>query len=385
MRRLLLVCLSIAACGDGGEASRATASIRVLGGLTPAAGVRVHFQAADSTLVLSTTTDANGVAASFVEPDGSVSVIDPFPTEEPDAAQLYTIVGVQPGDELVLHSPSGISSAREMQLELPTIQNATFYDVRTPCVQATVAASGTRVPFVGCADRLDFVIIPYSMADNPLGWLCHSDQPIVENGTIDWSGDTYDPITMVTHTIVNAPPGAGLIVNGLVLPSGVVALDMKGSVTNTIVMPGLPAFPGAIPLRTTAISTMATAVSIREWGALSSPIDGSPAASAGSLVFDRDASTLVGRDEANLVDAAIIVQDVPRRWRILAPARDGVAQVPRLTGEASEFFPTADAVVNVSGNVVSTTAPYDALRSHWAIDDPTYVAGTSGLSVIWKQ
>src|SRR5690606_5355876 len=99
--------------------------------------VRVHFMNADSSLITSMDTDANGVASAVV-PDGSyVTALSPF-EENPGGISnfetLYTFAAVKPGDELVLAS-DGAPFTKTFDITAPIDADAavTAYRFATPC------------------------------------------------------------------------------------------------------------------------------------------------------------------------------------------------------------------------------------------------------------
>lgn len=97
-------------------------------------GVNVYFQNANSSLVAKVPTDANGVAEAVVDPNAFVTVVDPFgqpvPTGGPPPAQIRTVAGVQPGDQLRLVSNIGRQALTLINLSAPQDPNASQFDYR---------------------------------------------------------------------------------------------------------------------------------------------------------------------------------------------------------------------------------------------------------------
>src|SRR5258706_3224479 len=126
MRRVLLVVVLVAACGDDSNRHIMDAPIVVPDGPTPDvpptpvtltvtidgvphANVPVYFQNSDSHLVSATKTDASGVASAVLVAGGFVTAVDPYSTAFGlPQNNLYTFAGVKPGDNLLLkgHGPT---------------------------------------------------------------------------------------------------------------------------------------------------------------------------------------------------------------------------------------------------------------------------------------
>ncbi|MBP9085652.1 MAG: hypothetical protein KBG15_06010, partial [Kofleriaceae bacterium] len=87
----------------------------------PAASVPVAFQNADNSVVATspTSTDATGVASATMNPGGSVTVVLPAltgPSARP--TEVFTFIGVKPGDELVVGRRTNLVSPSPATLKL---------------------------------------------------------------------------------------------------------------------------------------------------------------------------------------------------------------------------------------------------------------------------
>lgn len=152
MRNLaLLVCLMSMACtgdistgddstGDppgGTTPPTTTVELSVHDGQTPQAGVTVIFQHADGSLAAEATTDANGLATTDLADGGSITVIRSFPAIDPQTpappVEVYTYVGVKPGDHLALgRTTDEYGTASAVLVNMPTGTNGTV-KVAAPC------------------------------------------------------------------------------------------------------------------------------------------------------------------------------------------------------------------------------------------------------------
>ncbi len=157
---------ALAACGDGIGAPDATLPTDTPGGLVrvrvtgpDAQAVRVIFQNADSSLVLSTRTDLEGRANAFMVPGGFVTLAVPDGFQQ----RLYTWSDVQPGDDLVLGEaftlPGPLSPS--FRVTVPEDPGQEHYALSTTCGAEALDAPQvltTQVFFSGCAEQHDVLI-----------------------------------------------------------------------------------------------------------------------------------------------------------------------------------------------------------------------------------
>lgn len=101
----------------------------------PVPGAPVVIGAPDGSVVAVLTTDANGEARGHAPPGGSVTVFEPLETTDDDAIQRYTILGVQPGDRLLVGTgPVQDRAVARMYVQLPgSLDAATLYRVESGC------------------------------------------------------------------------------------------------------------------------------------------------------------------------------------------------------------------------------------------------------------
>ena len=142
---LLLVC---AACGDGLPASTADAGPDDPRGLVSLAflaadgerlvGHRVFFQDRDSSLVLSTRTDAEGRANAFMHPGGFVSLVE----TRGNSSLIYTYAGVKPGDELTIDQRGTPGNVVEIEVSIPPAAGAITYQLYTSCTSNAACKTG---------------------------------------------------------------------------------------------------------------------------------------------------------------------------------------------------------------------------------------------------
>jgi hypothetical protein len=171
-----------------------------------ASGVAVAFLNADSTVVLETTTDANGVAMATMAPGGSVTSLRP---EDSTQQHLYTFEGVQPGDQLQLGGPRGPGNGTTATVVLGIVPGASSYVVATPCGRQTVSSVtiipgsiSTTFSFVDCTATGVFVEA-FDGTGASLGAFLKPAQ--VLTGTIDLTAETYKPRKTLALTASNIP------------------------------------------------------------------------------------------------------------------------------------------------------------------------------------
>lgn len=166
MRGAVLLVAALAACGDGIGAPDATLApdsprglvrVRVTG--PDALAVRVIFQNADSSLVLSTRTDVAGTANAFMAPGGFVTLV----IAEGFQQRLFTWADVQPGDELVHGEVFTLPGplAPSFRVTVPDDPGQQNFVLTTTCGGASLNAPQiltTQVSLSGCAEQHDLLI-----------------------------------------------------------------------------------------------------------------------------------------------------------------------------------------------------------------------------------
>jgi hypothetical protein len=257
MRQLCLLVCCLAACGDDGvrhvpdaaphdgpiadmapdgPLQPVTVTATIDG--APQAGVQVYFLDADSSLVLSTTTDATGTASAVMAAGGSVTALDPYAGPLPPQTaiaggshSLYTFVGVKPGDNLVLANP-GEHPGIDVTVTVPIDPAAgvASYEVHTPCGGGNTltdpgsGASPSGLVGIGpdCGATTDFLIVTRDDNFQVLDYAYVPDQAISEGATIDLTAATYAAGSTREYSYTNVPAtfGSPSFTDAILTPQG---------------------------------------------------------------------------------------------------------------------------------------------------------------------
>jgi len=111
--------------------------IRIQDGNTPIVGASVIFQAADQSVIAELLTDATGTALAEMPEGGNLTVIRTYPLATPPDEQqpieVYTYVGVEPGDRLELgRKVDELALPGAINVMVPETAQGTI-NVKTPC------------------------------------------------------------------------------------------------------------------------------------------------------------------------------------------------------------------------------------------------------------
>jgi hypothetical protein len=130
-------------------------------GTSPQANVRVLFQNADDSLLAEAVTDATGLAGAQMPVGGNVTVIRTFadvpPPDLPPPAEVYTYVGVKPGDRLVLGHPVSDATPSAINVTVPDGAQGTIKIV-TPCGAGQGTAPIVAITVRDCPVDVDFFV-----------------------------------------------------------------------------------------------------------------------------------------------------------------------------------------------------------------------------------
>jgi len=223
MGRLYWVLLALAACGDDSNRKIADAppggqhdapgqmdappvntpvTVLVKDDAGPTQGAHVYFQANDSTVISSTTTDTGGTASAVMPMGGFVTVV-PSPQNGKGSLfyHLSTWAGVKPGDHLILDDSGGTEvPPTNVTVVLPPDPNHTVgqYQVSTTCgvgyisvgTGSAVVATTTGTVSVYCATA-DVLVVALDIDGQAVSSFYVAAQAFVEGDTIDYSLKTF--------------------------------------------------------------------------------------------------------------------------------------------------------------------------------------------------
>lgn len=135
-------------CDSGCETGTATLQFFDEEG-APVADIEVIVSFPDGSFASLVTSDSTGLATIEVVPSSMVTleaIEAVLPAGGQTAPQLFTVAGIQPGDQLVFGSPDGttIGTSTEIDVTLPgAVTNATSYRLGTGCNGTTSTTSAT--------------------------------------------------------------------------------------------------------------------------------------------------------------------------------------------------------------------------------------------------
>lgn len=431
MRRLpFVLLLAAAACGDdggnnprpdGGDDAGADAPANGAVTLTvklngaAVAGVRVHFQGPDSSLIASADTDATGVASAVMPSGGFVSTINPFTPAPGQVAQqeVLTYTNVQPGDALEVSSVDPPSSAGTVTVNAATDSDAavTDYVFWSPCYQGDPTPNPTISMTVAtnCQPTTDVVVASLDSAGEIVHWVYAA--AVSTAATIDLTGSafTQTPIDR-TYTFTNLS-NYGEIDAGLELlsPAGRVIEATFGdfNVTTLSEPYKLPMWANAGEVSHFGEAAEFSANIYGHWGALAA---GELTIDAGArrlkqatvgATFDASSKKLSWTEAATGVvgDFKVGELDISRnnganriRWRLLTSnATAGEVTFPTLPVETTDFNPGAGDTVSPTAVVGKVTGGYEAIRKvFFTLDDPSQIptlstSGDLAIQIVFEQ
>lgn len=434
MRKFALAICALVACGDDGGNNKmidagvdidsqdidapvtpAAVKITVSSNGTNLAGVRVHFQNPDSTLVTSADTDASGVASAVMPLGGYVTAVDPFlnaPTGIGTVVEVRTFAGVKAGDELVLTEGGG-GAVTQVLVESPIDTDAAVesYLFSTPCdEQSTPKPTDASNPSVSlglygaCMTSTDVIIASLDTNGEVVHWL-YAPNVAQASNSIDLTGMTLATAgTSKSYTFNNIPVAiGGLSLNQqLASTKGVVierSIDLTGPTgTNTW---KLPPFTNAIDL-VNAFMDMESGLgshAIADWGPFSATyttdvaarllIEPTTAASFDTTTHQvkwTPAATGVAPDFALAMAGAFrATGSLQINWQLSAPYGAGVVQFPTLPVENGKDYNFASTDTTGVDQVIlgKVTGGYDAVREMLqSLDGPQDITATAATGTL---
>lgn len=400
---LVLALLSAAACGDDGVQHLPDAppdappgpgavTLTITLGRAPRPNIEVYFQNADSSLVATARTDANGVATAEMAAGGFVTAVGPFDAPGQSSATLFTYADVKPGDSLRLggaRDPELI----DVEVRLPVEPTAGAYLLHTACnfgqydLSGTGSGSGSsgpggRIQIPGCPTT-DMLVETFDADGFPAKYHYRADVPLSDGAMIDLTAGTYQDLSDVTYTFTHVPDGLASMfsITSLMNATGLAlfrpfVVRVEGG---TAVTTGKrPAIPGMRQLITSEIITGGLGVQyVDEWGpvgdysldlsrdVLLREYTSTPQFDAASHTLSW--STAPTGEAPNVANAQLAFTRSSSgqswRWLIVGPGASDELVFPVLPGDAQQLNPIdSDSVAYEAVQTSKVPGGYDAYR-----------------------
>lgn len=434
MRTAVLLVL-LAACGDDGvrhtpdasphdgpsidapDAAAQPVTVTVTRDGQAVPNVHVYFQNADSSVVLATTTDANGAASAVMDAGGSVTAVDPYALPLFGVSQsndIETILGVKPGDHLQL-AMSNTQTGITVNVDAAIDPAATSEKVFSPCASdgvqvfpppQTAVAAPVAVTLTNCGATTDFLLVSYDETGAALNTAYFPAIAVADQGTVDLSTATFAGVDTKTWTFDNVPAQTSLsVADALIGPRGVVFqtfLETPSDSTNPTVTMAVPTFTGANQLVQTSLYT-GNQHTLLDWGPYASTFTTDVGARflaefSGAPSFDPATHTASITEAATgaTADFSMFFMSANRAadqhqwyWTVVAPHATAIA-LPTLPTDIYDFNITAADTASVDGWVAGAVpGGYDAIRplllSTTGPSDLAALAGTGSAAVVQYQ
>lgn len=390
-------CLLLLAAGCPGPSEKAAAaggvaSLTVSGG-GPVQGLEVVFQRPDGSVIASAQTDAAGKASATIDAGAIVTVGRYYALPSP-RWELTSVVGVNPGDDLVIaRAPFG-SSAGKADVTFPgPVTSATEYRVDVACNSAVAFAVGSpvSVPFYStCGSSVTALTLAKGTGGTPLAWSTAVDLPVT--GTVPsqsaagtssaWRSD----FGTLALTLTNPPTGASTATatltprrNGFRFPGSSTLGTATLAASTALDVPYAQAFGTSARLEVRVVYPSVADESRRienESTYASRTLDLAtaipPRVSGATVVEAAGVRTgswaLAGADaalDATTLSASWTDGAGRHDWNVVLPPTATSFRFPAMPAALTAFPPAAGTALSwfeVTVNDVSTSAGYDAFR-----------------------
>jgi len=369
----------VSAADADGALPAVTVSVTADGAAVP--NVAVVFLNADSSVVLSTTTDTNGAASAVMAAGGSVTVVDAIPGSTRHT--LETRLAVQPGDHLEFFSGATTPSSISVNVTAPVDSSMTQYAAYSPCnMNGGALAVGSAqsvqgaIALYGCGATTDVLVLASNGSGSEFAYA--PAVPISDQGTVDLTAATYAPTLRRTYTYSNVPDDLRISVMDIVRsPSGMIYRDyadgpLGASTSMTI---AIPAFSGATDILETVVFRSFATLTLLDWGSFGSavttdvatrelyPFTGDPTfdAATRTATIPVDTSTGLAPDFSGVALSEQPQTSSSWYWTILTPTAASVT-LPTLPVDVVDFDVGSGNSIYVDWTMLRLPGGYDAFR-----------------------
>ena len=370
--------------------------IVVQDGATLQSGVRVVFQNADGSTLVEKMTDGSGFAAMEMPDGGNLTVIRTYPPVpppgEPRPPDVYTYVGVKPGDRLALGHETDLSGTpAAINVAVPTAAQGPV-DIVTPCGSGQGNPPNVAITVVGCPAQMAVYITDQNQSS------VFAQMPYAPS--LDLSGQTLVGTLSTTLSANGLSPGDAVTLE-VRLMSGTFELYTSNPQRvdggpQTVDLPNLQGLDELV------VATIAPQAGGAQMVASRKPYTPSPTsfdASVGLIpyvtgtpMFTPAAITWT-ESGPGTADAVIVSLEVTRSGAppgavgyaryIIAPHAGTSLTIPQLAGADAIYNPQMMDQINGAYGIAQMAGGYDAMRSHaFAVSSLIEAASTSGSVVL---
>ena len=351
----------------------------------PVAGVTVHFQNADGSLVATMQTDATGTASTTMRAGGSVTAVEPLGPDE-----LFTFAGVAIGDQLHIDLANPLQPTT-FTVDAPLDTGAAHTFLYTGCGSVDISqgsGSGTgpaSVQLFGCGATVDMVVESFDVNFLALQALFQPAVAVSEGAAVTLT-NSYKPLVTSTATLASFPTDAsgahyaqglgtasGFVVDTFANSTGLELVAGAGSAS--IQLPDIPNAFGSVDI---SLPAPFSELEVLTWGPYTSTftLDGSAllAAWTSAPAWDpaQNAVTYTVDATGATPDFDLVQVDFSRAtstplswtWHLVAPHATTLA-LPKIPAGATDFNPAAaDSAFVDEVDAAKITGGYATVRAH---------------------
>jgi hypothetical protein len=365
--------------GGGTTPPNTAVELVVHDGQTPQPGVTVIFQHADGTLAAETTTDANGLATTDLADGGSITVVRSFPAIDDQTPapppEVYTYVGVKPGDHLALgRTTDEYGTASAVLVNMPTGTNGTV-KVAAPCGAGEGTAPQIAITVRTCSPQIG--VYAEDGGRNAVF------KRVAFGENIDLTTESFVGPLSSTISAINVTTGTTVTVEQRLGADGVSYYSSGAkrvdATTATVTMPPLHQMELLSLVSISGTNETQIVANRTMYSSDTNIVD----ASAGLIstvtaptYADGEVTWTEAGPGADGVLAALhvspkAIDGEPYVRMILAPHTGPTLTVPVLVGSAAAYNPVTGDQVSTQLGLVQVTGGYDALRTRGFADDQT--------------
>ncbi len=393
--------------------------VKVERAIGPAGGIAVAFQNADDSVVASAPgmTDVNGVAMATMNPGGSVTVVlPPLPGPAARPIEVYTFIGVKPGDELLVGRPANAVVPAAVNLKIAPLLRGSNVEVQTSCGGSFQGAATINIPLQisSSCTTVDVFVSARTISNTEIGTFYKANVAVV-GGNIDAAAEIFKVSKVSSFTLNNIPATTiSALISANVSAGTLSQLQVPETANINFPTPLGTSRTGDIVLPDIAGDVLLTTQTSRTTSSIQSLFVRAPLASVAPLTVDLTAQQIpwvlslplfdIGGSQFawtessdGTADTVIVTAQVARpavppatqgeTWlhRVIAPHTVGLLHIPVLPAALSNFnFKSTDTVTPILG-LAKFPGGFDAVRARFFVNDGITTLLPSGGNMAISQ